>query len=276
VKGSGYSWVVSPAPFDDAADDYDRRFTNTEIGRVLRKSVWRHLDNVLTPGSRVLELGCGTGEDARWLAGRGHRVLATDASPSMLEQARRKIGRAGLTDRVRFAQLDLAGIAVEPDPPGAPFDGVLSNFGALNCLPSCADLAAVLHRWLKPGARMVFVVMGPFCLWEWAWYGLRLQPRTALRRLRSGQVVGVGAESSVRVWYPSPGRLRRQLQPWFEVREVMAIGALVPPPYADAIVRDRPELLRRLAALEERFGRRLSWLSDHYLLSLERVDDAFM
>lgn len=265
-----------PAPFDAAARDYDRRFTNTAIGRVLRTAVWQVLDRTFEPGSEILELGCGTGEDAVRLAQNGHRVLATDASYAMLDHAEAKAREAGVADRVRLEKLDLATIADRPIPDAAPFDGVLSNFGALNCLPSCADLAAVLHRWLKPGARMVLVVMGPFCLWELGWYGLRLQPRTALRRLRSGQAVGIGAESSVHVWYPSPGRLRRQLQPWFEAREVLAIGALVPPPYADVVVRDRPELLRRLAALDDRFGRRLSWLSDHYLLSLERVDDAFI
>jgi len=58
------------------------------------------------------------------------------------------------------------------------------------------------------------------------------------------------------------------------VREILAIGGLVPPPYAAAVTRNRPRLLRRLATFDDRFGHRLSWLSDHYLLSLQRVDDA--
>ena len=274
MKGPGYSWVVIPAPFDDAADDYDRRFTNTEIGRVLRESVWRHLDNVLTPGSRVLELGCGTGEDARWLAGRGHRVLATDASPSMLEQARRKIESAGLTDRVRFAQLDLAVIAAEPDPPEAPFDAVFSNFGALNCIEDCHELAGVLHRWLRPGGRAVFVVMGPVCLWELGWFTLHLHPKTAIRRWRDGRAASVGENRSIRVWYPPPARLQRQLEPWFEARQILGIGSLVPPTYAVAVIRNRPRLLHRLNELDRRWAHRLSGIADHYLLSLQRVDDA--
>ncbi len=264
----------TPAPFDHAAESYDRHFTETEIGRVLRESVWRHLDSVLTPGSRILELGCGTGEDALWLAGRGHRVLATDASSGMLAKARSKIETAGVTARVRFAQLDLAAIGGEPDPAEAPFDAVFSNFGALNCIEDCGELAGVLHRWLRPGGRAVFVVMGPVCLWEIAWYGIHLRPKTATRRWRDGRQAAVGPNHSLRVWYPSPGRLRRQLRPWFEGRQTMGIGSLVPPTYAASVIRNRPRLLKRLDELEQRWSRHLSGIADHYLLSIKRVDDA--
>jgi ubiquinone/menaquinone biosynthesis C-methylase UbiE len=262
----------SPAAFDDSAVDYDRRFTETEIGRVLRESVWRHLDAVLAPGSKILELGCGTGEDALRLARRGHRVLATDISPAMLEQAARKIDTAGVDDRVRFARLDLAAVAGEPEPPEAPFDAVFSNFGALNCIEDCSELASVLHRWLCPGGRAVFVVMGPVCLWEIAWYGLHLRPRIATRRWRDGREVAIGDKHSLRVWYPRPARLRGQLEPWFETRQTLGIGSVVPPTYAASLIRNRPVLLDRLDALDRRWAHRLSGIADHYLLSLERSD----
>jgi len=262
------------APFDATAEDYDSRFTDTDIGRVLRGAVWRVFGNTFEPGGRILELGCGTGEDAVWLARNGHQVLATDASSVMLDQAREKTVAADVADRVDFDRIDLATVSDRPAPPQAPFDGVASNFGALNCLPDCSGLAATLHGWLSPGARVVVVVMGPVCLWEWVWYALHLRPRTALRRLRRGRPTPVGPDASIRVWYPSPGRLRNQLRPWFELRESLAIGALVPPPYAGAVTRNRPGLLRRLARFDDRHGHRLSWMSDHYLLVLDRIDDA--
>ena len=263
----------SPAAFDDAAEDYDRRFTETSIGRLLRGAVWRHLEDVLEPRSKVLELGCGTGEDALWLAGRGHRVLATDASPGMLETAARKVEAAGVADRVRFARLDLATIGGEPEPAEAPFDAVFSNFGALNCVENCSDLAGVLHGWIRPGGRAVFVVMGPVCLWEIVWYGLHLRPRTATRRWRAGREVTISSGHSLRVWYPSPARLRGQLEPWFESRLTLGIGSVVPPTFAAPLVRNRPSLLERLDALDRRWAHRLSGVADHYLLSLDRTDD---
>ena len=264
--------VPTPAPFDDAAGDYDRRFTATEIGRVLRRSVWRHLDEALAPESKVLELGCGTGEDALWLAGRGHRVLATDASSAMLDQARRKIEDADLLDRVRFERLDLTAIASQPDPPDSPFDAVFSNFGVLNCVEDCHDLAGVLHRWIRPGGRAIFVVMGPRCLWELGWYGLHLRLPTATRRWRGGRLATIDQGHSLRVWYPGPARLKHQLRPWFEACQTLGIGALVPPTYAAAVIRNRPGLLRHLDELDRRWAHRLSGIADHYLLSLERVN----
>jgi ubiquinone/menaquinone biosynthesis C-methylase UbiE len=263
-----------PAAFDSAAEDYDRRFTETSIGRVLRESVRRRLDAVLAPGSKILELGCGTGEDALWLVGRGHRVMATDVSPGMLAQARRKIEAAEVADRVRLAALDLAAVAGEPAPPEAPFDAVFSNFGALNCIEDCSELAAVLHRWLRPGGRAVFVVMGPVCLWEIAWYGLHLRLGTATRRWRDGRDVFIGDNHRLRVWYPGPARLRRQLEPWFTAVATLGIGAVVPPTYAAAVVRNRPALLHRLAGLDRRWAHRSAGIADHYLLSLERSDHA--
>jgi SAM-dependent methyltransferase len=263
-----------PAPFDAVADDYDASFTDTEIGRLHRATVWRHLDRVLEPSSRVLELGCGTGEDALWLARAGHEVLATDVSTAMLDRARRKIADAGLGDRVGFATLDLGAIDRAPEPAGTPFDAVFSNFGALNCLENCRELGRVLHRWTRPGGRAVLVVMGPFCLWETVWYTLRLRPRTAVRRWRDGREATVGGGPVVRVWYPTAAGLSRQLAPWFRLREKRAVGALVPPADAAGLVRDRPVVLRRLDALDRRWGHRLSVIADHTLLSLERVDDA--
>ena len=53
----------------------------------------------LVPGSRVLEVGCGTGKLTELLAGRGLVVDAVDPGPNMIEVARKRVGE---TDRVRF------------------------------------------------------------------------------------------------------------------------------------------------------------------------------
>jgi SAM-dependent methyltransferase len=45
----------------------------------------------------VLDVGCGTGENALYLAGRGHRVMGVDASPTAIAQARTKAAERGLS-----------------------------------------------------------------------------------------------------------------------------------------------------------------------------------
>lgn len=60
----------------------------------------------LTPGS-ALELGCGEGADALWLAGHGWTVTAVDLSAAALEVAALHATREGLADRVTWQQADL-------------------------------------------------------------------------------------------------------------------------------------------------------------------------
>lgn len=51
---------------------------------------WAEKNNVSGEGRRALVVGCGYGDDAEWLEGRGFRVLAFDISPTALSVARRR------------------------------------------------------------------------------------------------------------------------------------------------------------------------------------------
>ncbi|MFK0295328.1 class I SAM-dependent methyltransferase [Streptomyces sp. NPDC090442] len=59
------------------------------------------------PGT-ALDLGCGEGADAIWLAGQGWRVTAVDVSGVALERAARHAAAAGVADRVDWQRRDLA------------------------------------------------------------------------------------------------------------------------------------------------------------------------
>lgn len=255
-------------PFDAAAAGYDTEFTDRLLGRWLREAVRERLTEAFPPGSHVLELGCGTGEDAVWLARRGIRVTATDASAAMLEVAEAKAMRAGVADRVSTARLDLRDHRAS----FGSFDGAFSSFGALNCLRERRPLAEALAGWVRPGGRVVLVLMGPVCAWEIALHLGRGRPRTAFRRLRRGAPAHVGAGATVSVWYPSPRRLQAELQPWFRHRETSAVGVLLPPSYLAEHVERRARSFDRLRRLERRIAKRFPWpwLADHYLSVFER------
>jgi SAM-dependent methyltransferase len=267
------------APFDALAEGYDAAFSDSAIGTLLRQAVWRRLDLRFAAGDRVLELNCGTGEDALHLARRGVLVTATDASAGMLERARRKIERAGLAAAVDLRQLTIEALARDGVPaphdtgamPAAPrFDGVLSNFGGLNCV-GAADLrllAARLADGLRPGAVAVLCVMGPLVPWEWLWYLGHAQPGRAFRRLRPGGARWRGAT----IRYPSAAALRRAFAPAFQPLRTAAVGALLPPTYVEPWAARHPRLLARLARWERRAETwpPLPGLADHYLLELAR------
>jgi SAM-dependent methyltransferase len=303
VQDAGSRFSVLGSPFDAMAADYDRSFTESQIGALMRQAVWRRLDARFRPGDRVLELNCGTGEDAVYLARRGVRVLATDIAPAMLEVARAKVARAGLEDLVEMRQLAIEELAATRDTrhetrdtrhetwgdspvsglrslvsglwsPGLPvsrsdpFDGALSNFGGLNCVADVRGVADGLANCLRPGGWALLCVMGPLVPWEWAWYLRRGQPAKAFRRLRRGGVVWRG----LTIRYPSIGAVRRAFAPAFRLRRVSAVGALVPPSYAESWALRRGRLLERLGRWERRLAAwpPLPWLADHYLLELER------
>ena len=67
-----------PSAFDAFASTYDTDFTHTHLGQLLRQRVWRVLAQQFHAGQHILELTCGTGEDAVWLAQQGANVTATD------------------------------------------------------------------------------------------------------------------------------------------------------------------------------------------------------
>ena len=256
-------------PFDALAAGYDEEFSRTALGERLRRASWRRLDASFPEGSRVLELGCGTGEDALHLAARGVTVVAADPSEAMLEAARKKIVASGLEARVRLVRLGAEELEREATALGAPFDGAFSSFGAFNCVGDVPSAARGLASALRPGAPLLLGVMGPFCLVETLRFLLRGEPRKAFRRLRHGGVEWRG----LRVSYPSPGTVARALAPAFRVTRLGALGALLPPTEAEDWTRRHERLLDRL----DRWERRLetTWplprISDHYLLELVRT-----
>ncbi len=254
--------------FDAEAVDYDVTFSSSLVGAAMRRAVWRRLDANFKAGDRVLDLGCGTGEDAVYLASRGARVVAIDRSLRMVEVTRKKVQAAGLGARIEVRQagieeLEEVASALEP-----PFDGVLSNFGALNCVADLPTVARALVGVLRPGATAVLCVMGPLVPWEWAWFLVRGRPREAFRRLRRGGVLWRG----LRVRYPGIRNLRRAFEPSFRVRRVAAVGALVPPSYAEGWAANHPKTLAWLDRWERRLETLppLPRLADHYLAELER------
>lgn len=257
------------SPFDALAATYDGTFTDTPLGRTLRRRVWHHLDSLFSPGMKVLEVGCGTGEDAIHLGARGVAVAATDASREMAAVALRKVALARLDDHVTVTAVPAGELRKQLRALGAPFDGAFSSFGALNCVEDLPELGRTLAAALRPGAPALLVVMGPVVPWEWAWQLLHLAPLAAFRRLRPGGTPWRG----VTVRYPAPRELDAALRPAFRRTGLSALGALLPPTEAEGWAREHPDLLRALdtaeRALEECAP--LAHLADHYVARYDRA-----
>ena len=258
---------LSAPVFDDLAEAYDAAFTSSALGRSLRALTWERLDLAFGACRRVLEIGCGTGEDALHLAQRGVEVLATDASPSMLRVAAEKAAKAGCARRIEFRCVPMERLGAELA--GERFDGVWSNFGAINCVPKLAAVVAELAALLEPGAPLAWVVMGKHVPWEWAWFLARGNPRKAFRRQQRGGAVWRG----MRVAYPTPAELKRMVTPWFAQTACRPLGFVLPPTYASGWLERHTQLLAALTRIERAAQRcpPLAALSDHYVFEARRV-----
>jgi ubiquinone/menaquinone biosynthesis C-methylase UbiE len=259
------------AAFDQAAAEYDRDFSETELARTLRQSVWDRLAANFKTGDHILELNCGTGEDAIWLARHGMQVTATDVSLEMLNVARKKIVEAELNGRIDLQRLDLA---LPTGFENFSLDGVLSNFGGLNCVHNLHPIANFLGARIKPDGKLILVPMNRWCAWEIVWHVLHLQFRTAFRRLKSsGSEAVIGAEK-IRVWYPSIRSLRKTFEPQFKLERIIGLGIFLPPSYLERSLAWHPKWFRWLNRLEQKFNRYfpLNRLGDHVILEFDRTE----
>jgi SAM-dependent methyltransferase len=103
-------------------------------------------------GSHVLDLGCGEGADAIWLAEHGWTVVAVDVSTTALTRAREAATSRGAADRIDFVESDLT-----RELPQGPFDLVSAQF--LHSTVAM-DRSAVLRRAaaaVAPGGTLLIV-----------------------------------------------------------------------------------------------------------------------
>lgn len=103
-------------------------------------------------GLRALDLGCGTGRHALWLASHGAKVTAVDFSEGMLNEARQKPGAETITFRAHDLHTPL--------PFGPEFDLVVSGL-VLEHLRELDPFFVEVRRVLKPGGRAVVSAMHP-------------------------------------------------------------------------------------------------------------------
>jgi SAM-dependent methyltransferase len=108
----------------------------------------------VTPGSRVLDVACGTGVVAVTAARRGAHVCGLDLTPELLEHARENARIAGL--EIEWREGDVEQLPFED----RGFDFVLSQFGHMFA-PRPDVAVAEMLRVLKPGGRIAFSTWPP-------------------------------------------------------------------------------------------------------------------
>ena len=256
--------------FDSLAAKYDDLFTHSLIGRAQRGAVWDVLIDSFEPGAHILELNCGTGEDALFLAQHDVSLVACDASARMIETARRRMATENPDAPVEFRLLATEELAKMGR--AELFDGAFSNFSGLNCVSDLVWTAHQLAALVTTGAPVLICLSTRFCLVEMMWFALRGEFRKAFRRCSGFATVKVG-EFTVKVNYPTLRTVKKMFAPSFRMQSCRGIGVAVPPSYLEPMVRKYPRLLGVLRSID-RVIARLPWfrtIGDHMLIHFERV-----
>ncbi len=238
------SLQLSTEFWNTAAGRYEQVFTGTSVGKMWRDSVWRELDSRFEPGSRVLELNCGTGIDAIHLAHRGVSVLACDISPRMIELARTEAIATPVFSRLDFRVLATEHLAALGT--SESFDGAFSNFSGLNCVRDLSAVSRNLARLLRPGASLFLCMVGDRPALGTLWRLIQANHKSFLQSRASAP-----HKAAVKVFSPSRKQIVDAFAPDFTVRRWKGIGIAVPPSYMEEWASQYPAFTSRLNRIDQ-------------------------
>ncbi len=258
---------MDSADFDHAAKTYDLQFSQTGIGLAQRAQVWRNIQSVIDKSEcpSILEINCGTGDDAfRWSQNHS-QVLSTDISPQMVSLAKSKY------PTLSFEVLD----ARKLNNLSTKYDIIFSNFGGLNCLSpqEIKDFFTNANKRLNDGGRLIMVIMGKKCIWDRFYQRLKGQKKNVNRRNTTSSLDVYVDGENIATWYYSPRELNQLAGHDYKNQRIAPIGLFVPPSYLAPFFKGKQFLLEILKVLDRLipFGS-LSNYADHYFVSLVKSD----
>ena len=145
---------------DHLAAQYDEHLMRSPYDvlarRVFRELVVRHA----SPGSTLLDFGCGTGLDALAYAEQGYRVLAYDNSPGMVNELRRRCQGYIESGRITPFSMEYPSFLECFSQWPAP-NAVSANFAVLNSIHDVGPLFDVFARGLAPPGWVIASVLNP-------------------------------------------------------------------------------------------------------------------
>lgn len=259
--------------FNKAASTYDADFTYSVTGNAQRKIIHYYLQKRCREGLSVLEINCGTGEDAFFLASLRCKVLATDGSAEMIRVCLQKAANNALAGNPAFSRKSFSELRdLEPE---GPFDFCFSDFSGLNCIDpeGIMKLSGDLYSMMKPEGKMILVLFGTRCIWEKLYMILKGRFGEINRRsYNASSILNRNFVNGLTVYYYKPSRIINLFSLHFEYLRSRPVGLYLPPSYLENFFRTKPLLMRLLAFKESLFGKFsfLSDFADHYLIEFRR------
>ncbi|MDE3057794.1 MAG: methyltransferase domain-containing protein [Bacteroidota bacterium] len=164
------------AMYGSVHDERELRWHREEAPPMLEKAVQ-------TGSGAALDIGCGTGVQAVFMARHGYSVTALDFVPKALEFAKKRAGVTGV--KINFQEADVTVWNTDQQ-----FDLILDS-GCLHSLPQNVLPAykANILKWLKPNGNYLLLHFGKRSLFSFSLVGPRLRSRKKIRQLFGPELV---------------------------------------------------------------------------------------
>ena len=268
IEIPGLNEQLAAEAFSRQSGIFDSLYAKDAIIQYKRKRVRAYVERFLSPGSKILELNAGTGEDAIYFAGHGHHVHATDISAGMQERLKEKVTQAGVnvTNEIcSFTELQHL-------KQRGPYDLIFSNFAGLNCTGRLDDVLKELPALLQPGGMITLVILPKFCLWE-TMLLFKGKFKTATRRFFSKNGVRSHVEGAYfKCWYYNPSYVVSRLKHSFELVNLEGLCTIVPPSYMHNFAQKHPTLFKFLTSKEDKLKAGWPWkfVGDYYIITMKK------
>jgi ubiquinone/menaquinone biosynthesis C-methylase UbiE len=250
---------------------FDEIYSGNTIINYKRTRVRNHVLQYLAPGSNILELNSGTGEDAIFFAQKNHKVHATDISAGMQQELKRKVANADMEAMVTNELCSYTKLQQLKDK--GPYDHIFSNFAGLNCTNELDKVLSSFNDLLKPHGTVTLVILPKFCLWETLLI-FKGKFRTAFRRFFSGKGNKAHIDGAYfKCWYYNPSFIINQLKGQFKLLSIEGLCTIVPPSYIEGFAEKHPSIYKFLKLREDKLKSHWPWkyIGDYYIISLKKI-----
>ncbi|CUT02459.1 class I SAM-dependent methyltransferase [Candidatus Kryptobacter tengchongensis] len=247
--------------WDLYASIYDENRRHEEY---LRNTNLNILKTYFRPGQTLIEIGCGTGIEAKEMIKHGCKVVLTDVSFEMLKVAKTKVGSNAQVINLPAEYIDSFKIK---------FDGAYSSFGVINCMTNVSSFFQKLHSILKPGSLFIASFINR---WYWGDFLFFLFGITNYLKKRLngwGHITLNGKEYDVIARFYSLNDIKRFSKSYFVIKKVYALPFLLPPAYLKPQERLPEKLFKLLQKLENLINYRFpfNYLGERIIVIFERI-----
>lgn len=258
---------MQQASFDIYATSYDNHFTGSLIGRAQREVVHNYLKRFVDLNGNILEVNCGTGEDALFFLKSCKSITCTDISEGMVLKTKLKTAAYNNITTLVSSTSMIAEMV------NKKYDLIFSDFGGLNCLNEAElkNFFYSLARITQTNSELVFVIMGRKCLWERLYFRFKGDKSKAWRRtVKDGVIANLGSATQLTFYY-SPKEIIKMTNNLFEVKGIRPVGFFIPPSYLNPYF-ERHKFLFLILSIFDKITRPFKFFAnqaDHYLIHLK-------